>query len=152
MSSRSKKKKKNQPPKTLFQRFQPFGTWERTRAKVVFWPTHTCAHTMYGYTHAPALEYMHAHTHTQRVLRHLNHNKLLWKSSVDLGNGNIVILRPRRFWVALRAAFYPPKMAHFIRFITFHKTAEHFTLFSLSHLCNHFGPFMVSYLICFFID
>lgn len=52
----------------------------------------------------------------------------------------------------LKAAFYPQKTAHFIRFITFHKTAEHFILFSLNHLWNHFGPFMVSYLICFFID
>lgn len=85
--------------------------------------------------------------------RDLNHDKILvnlswwpwfWKRHCSPVSQKVLTAFPE--------AFYHQKTVHFIRFITFHKTAEHFILFSLSHLWNHFGPFIVSYLICFFID
>lgn len=78
-------------------------------------------------------------------------SSLLWASSDDLGSRNMAALHQRRVGGRPYGQyFYPRRMDHFIRFITFHKTAGRFILFSLSHLWNHFGPFIVSYLICFF--
>lgn len=110
-------------------------------------------------THAPGPERMrtftctHLHTHTN-FLRDLKHNSpycehLLMTLIVET---RLPCIREGLGEQPLRATFYPQRMDHFIRFITFHKTAGRFILFSLSHLWNHFGPFIVSYLICFFID
>lgn len=109
-------------------------------------------------TRAPGHEYMHTftrtHPHTHKIFKEFKmQSSLLWASSDDLGSRNTAALHQRRVeGRPLWAAFYPRRMDHFIRFITFHKTAGRFILFSLSHLWNHFGPIIVSYLICFFID